>query len=276
MIYELPWFSKTNGLTKTLLHGFNVAGTYTYETGERVTVRSGNDANLNGGSFVPGPGQVLGILIPEDGAHGRLQDTLLEVTAPECGLIGDFVWQDTNSDGLQSAGEPGINGVTVKLTDANGNLLQTAVTGFTPAGYTFMAPGTPGYYQFKGLCAGTYKVVIDNNQAALGGYTPTIPNGGGGGNTTSNPANESSPASRSSDGSMPSGGNDEPSDPTPPTTVEDRASKSESCSSSRGRDGSASNPASSKLRRRASIECRRSCASVNAWPRTRGSSGRKK
>src|SRR6185436_14180368 len=48
LIYELPWFSKSTGLTKTLLGGFNLAGTYTYETGERVTVRSGNDANLNG------------------------------------------------------------------------------------------------------------------------------------------------------------------------------------------------------------------------------------
>ena len=47
-IYEVPWFSKSTGFTKTLLGGFNLAGTYTYETGERVTVRSGNDANLNG------------------------------------------------------------------------------------------------------------------------------------------------------------------------------------------------------------------------------------
>ena len=47
-IYEVPWFSKSTGLTKTLLGGFNVAGTYTYETGERITIRSGNDANLNG------------------------------------------------------------------------------------------------------------------------------------------------------------------------------------------------------------------------------------
>jgi len=49
-IYELPWFSKSNGLTKTLLGGFNVSGTYTYETGERITVRSGSDANQNGDS----------------------------------------------------------------------------------------------------------------------------------------------------------------------------------------------------------------------------------
>ena len=48
VIYELPWFSKTTGFTKALLGGFQVAGTYTYESGERVTVRSGNDANLNG------------------------------------------------------------------------------------------------------------------------------------------------------------------------------------------------------------------------------------
>jgi carboxypeptidase family protein len=48
MIYELPWFSKSSGFTKLLLGGFSVAGTYTYETGERITIRSGNDANLNG------------------------------------------------------------------------------------------------------------------------------------------------------------------------------------------------------------------------------------
>ncbi|HET6976129.1 MAG TPA: carboxypeptidase regulatory-like domain-containing protein [Pyrinomonadaceae bacterium] len=47
-IYEVPWFSKSTGFKKTLLSGFNLAGTYTYEAGERVTVRSGNDANLNG------------------------------------------------------------------------------------------------------------------------------------------------------------------------------------------------------------------------------------
>ncbi|MDQ2936483.1 MAG: carboxypeptidase-like regulatory domain-containing protein [Acidobacteriota bacterium] len=49
-IYEIPWFNKTTGFTKTLLGGFNVAGTYTYESGERITIRSGNDANRNGDS----------------------------------------------------------------------------------------------------------------------------------------------------------------------------------------------------------------------------------
>jgi Carboxypeptidase regulatory-like domain len=49
-IYELPWFRNEKGLAATLLGGFNIAGTYTAESGEKVTVRSGNDANLNGDS----------------------------------------------------------------------------------------------------------------------------------------------------------------------------------------------------------------------------------
>ena len=47
-IYEIPWFSNSTGFARTLLGGFNISGTYTYETGENITIRSGNDANLNG------------------------------------------------------------------------------------------------------------------------------------------------------------------------------------------------------------------------------------
>jgi outer membrane receptor protein involved in Fe transport len=47
-IYEIPWFNKATGFTRTMLGGFNLAGTYTYESGERITIRSGIDANQNG------------------------------------------------------------------------------------------------------------------------------------------------------------------------------------------------------------------------------------
>jgi hypothetical protein len=43
------------------------------------------------------------------------------------GTIGDFVWNDLNSNGIQDTGEPGLNGVTVNLYDYQDNLLQTAV-----------------------------------------------------------------------------------------------------------------------------------------------------
>jgi len=51
MIYELPWFKNdSNHFLRAVLGGFNLAGTYTYESGEKVTVRSGVDSNLNGDS----------------------------------------------------------------------------------------------------------------------------------------------------------------------------------------------------------------------------------
>jgi hypothetical protein len=49
-IYELPWFQKKSGVVAAVLGGINIAGTYTVESGEKVTVRSGNDANLNADS----------------------------------------------------------------------------------------------------------------------------------------------------------------------------------------------------------------------------------
>jgi hypothetical protein len=48
VIYELPFFKNSTGLTRTLLGGFNFSGTYTAESGEKATVLSGTDANLNG------------------------------------------------------------------------------------------------------------------------------------------------------------------------------------------------------------------------------------
>lgn len=48
VIYELPFFKNSTGLTRTLLGGFNFAGTYTAESGEKATVLSGIDSNQNG------------------------------------------------------------------------------------------------------------------------------------------------------------------------------------------------------------------------------------
>ncbi|MFN8489124.1 MAG: SdrD B-like domain-containing protein [Caldilineaceae bacterium] len=58
---------------------------------------------------------------------------VINATAPAAGInpsydfgfvevgIGNYVWRDTNTDGVQDANEPGIAGVTVGLYDANGN-----------------------------------------------------------------------------------------------------------------------------------------------------------
>ena len=51
MIYEIPFFRNSeNRFARTVLGGINLAGTYTFESGQKVTIRSGNDANRNGDS----------------------------------------------------------------------------------------------------------------------------------------------------------------------------------------------------------------------------------
>src|SRR6185295_12003835 len=62
--------------------------------------------------------------------------------------VGDRVWTDTDGDGVQDAGETGINGVTVELLDNGGNVIATQIT----AG--------DGNYTFDHLTAGGYSVRV--------------------------------------------------------------------------------------------------------------------
>lgn len=71
-----------------------------------------------------------------------------------CGCIGNFVWFDANGNGLQDSGEPGINGCTITLYDASNNQVGL------PHISTFNMMAQPGYYQFCGLTAGTYHLVV--------------------------------------------------------------------------------------------------------------------
>ncbi|MDQ3651953.1 MAG: carboxypeptidase regulatory-like domain-containing protein [Acidobacteriota bacterium] len=48
-LYELPFFRTSgNGFARAVLGGFNFSGTYTLESGQKATVLSGLDSNLNG------------------------------------------------------------------------------------------------------------------------------------------------------------------------------------------------------------------------------------
>ncbi len=78
--------------------------------------------------------------------------------------LGDRVWRDLNGDGLQTVGEPGIDGVTVSLygVDDDGNPVGSAGSPLT----TVTTGG--GFYLFEGLPAGTYTVTFDNSTLAPG------------------------------------------------------------------------------------------------------------
>ena len=60
--------------------------------------------------------------------------------------VGDFVWFDTDRNGLQNNGEAGVPGVTVRLLDPLGAIVQTQLTSST------------GSYLFDGLNPGTYAI----------------------------------------------------------------------------------------------------------------------
>jgi LPXTG-motif cell wall-anchored protein len=70
--------------------------------------------------------------------------------------VGDFVFEDLNHDGVQSAGDPGVAGVTATLYAADGVTLVTVDADGNPA-VPQVTPAS-GAYQFANLPAGQYTV----------------------------------------------------------------------------------------------------------------------
>ena len=77
-------------------------------------------------------------------------------------FIGDFVWEDLNGNGVQDAGEPGIEGISVQLTG-------TTTLG-TPVNISTISASN-GSYGFDNLEAGTYSVLFSPS----GSYRFTSP-----------------------------------------------------------------------------------------------------
>ncbi|MGA2500223.1 MAG: SdrD B-like domain-containing protein, partial [Tepidisphaeraceae bacterium] len=122
----------------------------------------------------PTPSGTTPVALPGGGS-----DTTVDFGFYQPVSIGDFVWTDTDANGIQDSGEAGINGVTVTLTGTTGAGAAVNLT-TTTAGN--------GAYLFSNLAPGTYSVSINNAQAALSSYTPTTVNAPG-----STPANDSNP-----------------------------------------------------------------------------------
>jgi hypothetical protein len=99
---------------------------------------------------------------------GKREDLTLDagLVAPP-NKLGDLVWVDTNRNGLQDTGEPGVQGVTVILR-----------SGDTETARTTTDPG--GKYLFDNLPDGTYRVCFDLTTvpADYAGYLPTRSNAG--------------------------------------------------------------------------------------------------
>ncbi len=62
--------------------------------------------------------------------------------------IGNFVWDDLDGDGIQDAGEPGIEGVTVQLWNPDRTLMIDETVTNASGNYTVIAP-VPGEYRVR-------------------------------------------------------------------------------------------------------------------------------
>ncbi|TDB65254.1 DUF7507 domain-containing protein [Arundinibacter roseus] len=101
--------------------------------------------NLDSTLTIKGPGSytftsTVGVSCPATGCCA------IQIVPGPLGSIGDFVWFDTDKDGIQDPLEEGVSGVTVQLLDSAGNLLATTVT------------GPLGKYLFDSLPSGKYRV----------------------------------------------------------------------------------------------------------------------
>lgn len=82
---------------------------------------------------------------------------LVSITSIDAGLliptpisVGNFVWRDLDSDGLQEAGEPGLAGVTVQLWNATKTQFIDSDSTNANGNYVLTAPG-PGDYRVRVL-----------------------------------------------------------------------------------------------------------------------------
>ena len=91
-----------------------------------------------------------------------LDGGLLPDAPQETASLGDRVFNDANNNGIQDAGESGISGVTVTLTNRDGSVTQTDTT------------DDNGIYGFDGLAPDDYKITVD----VPDGFTATTPNAG--------------------------------------------------------------------------------------------------
>lgn len=75
--------------------------------------------------------------------------------------VGDFVWIDSDDDGIQDPSEPVLSGVKVELLDGDGRVVGTTVT------------DGQGRYLFDRLPAGTYQMrfTLTDEQAAVYQFT---------------------------------------------------------------------------------------------------------
>ncbi|WP_428657071.1 SdrD B-like domain-containing protein [Runella sp.] len=108
---------------------------------------------------------------PEQGGLLKDNPTIDAGLYSPLGSIGDYVWKDSDNDGIQDAGETGVNGVLIRLYKNISNSfvqVDSMLTTANPNG------GLPGWYTFDGLSVGDYQVQIVKSTLPVGCVLSTL------------------------------------------------------------------------------------------------------
>jgi uncharacterized repeat protein (TIGR01451 family) len=122
---------------------------FTPPTGYKLTLQNqGSDTAVDSNAD-PNSGANYGKTASVTLAAGQ-NDPTIDAGLYQLAALGDFVWYDTNRNGIQDSGETGVQGVTVTLYDNTGTSAGTTTT------------DTNGKYSFTNLIPGTYSVGFSN------------------------------------------------------------------------------------------------------------------
>ncbi|HRD06863.1 MAG TPA: SdrD B-like domain-containing protein, partial [Saprospiraceae bacterium] len=152
---------------------------YTTSTGNGVMVDPDNDVNDDDNGFDPGLSvgvitKAVTLISDQEPANDGDNDINTNLTVDfgffRVSAIGDYVWDDSNANGVQDPTESGVNNVKVYLYGIDGTMVDTMRTMSNPN-----QPAKQGYYLFDNLAPGSYFVKFD----LPAGYLKTAPNKGG-------------------------------------------------------------------------------------------------
>jgi protocatechuate 3,4-dioxygenase beta subunit len=143
--------TKTNALGEYIFNGL-AGGNYSVKfiapSGFTITAQTaGADSTVDSNPNVS-TGFTSSINLPAGSRNMTVDAGIFNPAANNS--IGDFVWADTNSNGVQDPTEAGVSGVTVTLYNTTGGIVATTVT------------DKDGKYLFTGLPNGTYQVGFSN------------------------------------------------------------------------------------------------------------------
>lgn len=153
---EHGFLLKTTKTDSEGYYGFNylTAGTYQVEfklpsNEYRFTVKGSDASSATDSNADETTGKSDSITLADNEKNVTIDAGLVVQGAS----LGNYVWFDGNENGLQDDWEQGVNGVTVKLYDKDGNQLDETVTS--------TVYDKPGYYLFDNLWAGDYRIEFE-------------------------------------------------------------------------------------------------------------------